>query len=151
MKRIMKQIMLGLGMLLVLAPMTPSGASGQGGIRGTVYLYISYGVPIEVAPGLWIGSPSVQFPVASAFTILSAKNGREEGRVVTEASGAFTVALHPGKYVLVPEILKIPLGCEVPAEPMEVAVGARDFTLANIFYFQDGPCSIFGTLTPGEE
>jgi len=151
MKKIMKRIVLGIGALLVVTPTMLSGASGQSGIRGTVYVYVSYGGPIEVGPGLWIGNPGVQLPVASAFTILSAKNGREEGRVVTDSSGAFSVALHPGKYVLVPEILKIPLGCEVPAEPMEVTVGPRDFTLANIFYFQDGPCTIFGTLAPTGE
>ena len=87
----------------------------------------------------------------STFTILSAKNGREEGRVATDSSGGFDVALHPGKYVLVPETLRMAFGCEVAGTPIEVTVGPRDFTLANIFYFQDGPCPFFVTLAPTGE
>lgn len=137
---------------MLLAPMTSGGASGHSGIQGTVYLYNSYGVPIEIWPGVWVGNLGVQFPVAGAFTILSAKNGRQEGQVVTDSSGAFAVALHPGKYVLVPETLRMtPFGCEVAGAPIEVTVESRDFTLANIFYFTDGPCTVVGTLAPGEE
>jgi hypothetical protein len=36
----------------------------------------------------------------------------------------------------------------VTGEPIEVTVNPKDSTLVNIFYFQDGPCTIAGVIEP---
>jgi hypothetical protein len=84
----------------------------------------------------------VQLPVATAITVLSAKTGREVERVTTDANGMFAVFLHPGKYLLAPDTLRLPFGCSVAILPIEVTVHPRQFATVNIFYFQDRPCSI---------
>ena len=83
----------------------------------------------------------MQLPVATALTVYSSNTGREVSRVTSDASGRFTVALHPGKYVLVPDDLET-FCSSLSVDPIEVTVQAREFTISNIFYFEDGPCSI---------
>ena len=68
-------------------------------------------------------------------------------RVTTDASGNFSVALHPGKYLLVPDDLRT-FCSSLSVAPMEVTVHPRELTTRNIFYFQDGPCSISGIGNP---
>ncbi len=94
---------------------------------------------MEVAPGFWVAPPSVQMPMPAAFTVLSARNGRQVARVTTDSAGAYAVALPPGSYVLVPDPLSLSLGCSVSRGPIEVTVHPKQYTLLNIFYFSAGP------------
>ena len=146
----MKQIrsrLLALAALL-LATITSVSASPRSGIEGTAFLIVSYGSPIEVGDGIFVGIPSVQMPIATSFSIFSKNGNHEVARVTTGANGVFSAALHPGKYLLVPDTLIYSFGCDVPSQPLEVTVGSRDSTLVNIFYFQDGPCTIAGAIEP---
>src|SRR5256885_17156990 len=92
--------------LLITTPRVCLAAQPHSGIEGQTFLYISYGQPIEIAPGIFVSVGDIQLPVASALTVYSSNTGREVSRVTTDASGKFTVALHPGKYVLVPDDLE---------------------------------------------
>lgn len=134
-------------LFLAAASPTSSAAPPHTGIRGQAFLYISYGAPVEVAPGIWVGVPSVQFPIAASFRILSAHNGREIGRVVTDVNGLYSVRLPPGKYILAPEPMRVNpfLPCEASTEPIEVRVQAKNLSFRNIFYFREGPCAVLGT------
>jgi len=146
MKKIIQPLALGVAFLLLTAPPTSVAAPPQTGIQGQAFLYISYGTPVLIGPGVWIGIPSVQFPVVTAFSVRSGKGGHEVARVATDASGAFALTLHPGEYLLVPDTLTMALGCSVSTESIEVNVPPRQFTTVNIFYFRDGPCAVIGTL-----
>jgi hypothetical protein len=118
------------------------------GIQGQAFLYISYGWS-EIAPGVWVGPGDIQMPVATTFVVLSSNTGREITRVTTDAGGFFTVSLNPGRYVLAPEVLGMLFNCDVSGEPIEVVVRPRELTVANIFYFRNGPCPVFeAPLTP---
>src|SRR5437762_10692484 len=139
MKNIIRSFTLASAILLLIA--APLAAPPQTGIDGQTFLYISYGPPIEIAPGYFVSAGDVQMPVASALTVYSSNTGREVARVTTDASGNFSVALHPGKYVLVPAELRT-FCSSLSVDPIEVTVRPRDFTISNIFYFEDGPCSI---------
>ena len=112
------------------------------GIQGQAFLYFSHGVRIEIEPGFWISPGDVQLPVATAFTILSARNGHEVARVITDVNGLYSVSLRPGAYVLVPDpVSRGPFCAPVSTEPIEVTVRPRQFTPLNIFY-SDPPCVI---------
>jgi len=132
--------------LLITTSLQSAAAPSHTGIQGQSFLYISYGTPIEVSPGVWIGIPSVQLPIATSFTVLSAHNRREVARVTTDANGLYSVSLPPGRYVLVPDAVNLSpfANCGAATQPIEVTVQAKQFTLANIFYFRQGPCAIFG-------
>src|SRR4051812_1727116 len=105
----MKQLrLLTLGLAIFLLPAVPPtalAAPPHTGIQGQAFHYISYGAPIEVAPGIFIGNFDIQLPVATAFNVFSHSTGHEVGRVTTDADGSFGVSLHPGKYVLAPDTL----------------------------------------------
>ncbi|HTL16334.1 MAG TPA: hypothetical protein VL793_03810 [Patescibacteria group bacterium] len=146
----MKQIRIRLLTLaaLFLATITSVSASPKSGIEGTAFLIISYGSFVEVEDGIFVGVPSIQMPIAASFTVFSRNGNHEVARVTTGANGVFSAALHPGKYLLVPDTLIFPWSCDVTGEPIEVTVNPKDSTLVNIFYFQDGPCTIAGVIEP---
>ena len=132
-------------LVLSASLLTSAAVPAHSGIQGQSIVYISYGTPVQIAPGVWIGIPSVHYPVPTAFTILNARNGHTVGRFTTDPQGAFNVPLHPGKYVLVPEPYTLPFGCTTSHDSIEVTVTARNFVPASIFYFRQGPCIISGT------
>jgi hypothetical protein len=136
------------GLVLVATSSLMPAAPPDTGIQGQSMIYISYGVPIEIEPGLWVGVGDVQMPVATAFSIVSAHSGRELGRFTTDVNGAFSISLPPGKYVVVPDPLTYPFGCSIQASSFEVSVSAKKFTPAIIFYYQDRPCSVFSNSAP---
>jgi hypothetical protein len=108
------------------------------GIQGTSQLYISYGVPTEVEPGVFVSPGDLMFPVSTSFTVLSAHSNREIGRFTTGSDGAFSLALPPGKYVLVPDTLTFgitPFSQSFRTDSFEVTVSARKFTYALILYY----------------
>ncbi len=135
---------------LVLAVAAPGlrAAPPETGIQGYAALYVSYGAPVEVEPGVWVGPGDVMMPVATSFSVLSAHSGHEVGRFATDANGEFTLSLPPGRYVIVPNALTFPFGCSVPAGSFEVTVRAKEFAPALILYYQDGPCGIFSAGAP---
>src|SRR5437899_11776995 len=133
--------------LLMTTPRISVAAPPHTGIEGQTFLYISWGSPIEIAPGIFVSVGDVQLPVATTLTVYSSNSGREVSRVTTDASGKFAVALHPGKYVLVPDELST-FCSSLSVDPIEAKVHSREFTTQNIFYFQDGPCSITGIGNP---
>ena len=120
-------------------------APPQTGIEGQAALYISYGTPIEIEPGLWVSVGDVMLPAVTSFSVLSAHSGHEVGRFSTEADGAFSISLPPGKYVILPDTLTVggfPFAQSVSTGSFEVAVSARQFTYALILYYHDGPFSL---------
>jgi|SRR5438105_1875146 len=145
MKSVLRPITLAAAIfLLITTPGVCVAAPPQSGIEGQAFLYVSYGSPIEIAPGFFVSVGDVQLPVATTLTVYSGNTGREVSRVTTDASGKFAVALHPGKYVLVPDDVET-FCSSVSVDPIEITVQPREFTISNIFYFEDGPCSITGS------
>ncbi len=146
MKMIIQMLRLGLaGLLFTTTSPTLLAAPRDTGIQGQAVLYISYGTPMEIEPGVWVGVGDVMLPVAASFSVLSAHSGHEVGRFSTDGSGTFTVALPPGTYVVVPDPLTIsafPFAPSISTGSFEVTVGAKEFTYALILYYQDGPWSI---------
>ena len=142
MKKKIQILRLGLAALLIATTSPASlAATPNTGIEGQAALYISYGTPVEVEPGVWLGVGDVMLPVATSFSVLSAHSGQEVGRFSTDASGAFTMSLPPGKYVVVPETLSFggfPFAHSVSTGSFEVTVSARQFTYALILYYQAG-------------
>jgi hypothetical protein len=136
-----------LATLLVAISFEAVAAPRHTGVQGRIFHYISYGTPYEIEPGVWIGIPSVQLPVAASFRVLSARNGREVARGGSDANGDYAVSLPPGNYILVPEEYEMPFGCSVSAASILFTVRPHRQTTVNIFYFQDGPCGFFA-LTP---
>jgi hypothetical protein len=130
--------------ILLATSLSLTAAPPQTGIHGQATLYISYGAPVEVSPGVWVGAGDVQMPVVTSFTIFSQKSGHAVGSFATDANGAFSVSLVPGKYLVVPDTLTLALGCTVPANPFELTVSPKQFTSTSIFYYRDGPCSVIG-------
>ena len=135
-------------LLLVASARTSVAAPKHTGIQGQATLTISYGLGVEVAPGIWIAPPSVSLPVTASFAVLSARTGQQVAHVTTERDGSYQLALHPGSYVLVPEDITLLGGCSVSVEPVEVTVHAHQFTTANLCYFRLGPCSIQASPAP---
>jgi len=148
MNKILKSLALAGAVTFFGAVFSTPAAPPQTGLQGQAFLYISYGTPIEIEPGLWVGIPDVQMPVATSFTIVAAHNGREIGRITTDANGLYSVSLVPGKYVVVPDPLNLHhlFSCESSTTPFEVTVKAKQMSPANIFYFRQGPC--VGVIAP---
>jgi hypothetical protein len=137
----------------LLAATSPAllAAPPSTGIQGQAALYISYDVPIEVEPGIWVGVGDVQLPVATSFSVLSARSGHEVGRFTADANGAFTLSLPPGNYVIIPDTLTIggyPFAQSISTDSFEVTVSAKQFTYALILYYQSGPWSIGSLPSP---
>lgn len=147
MKKTIQILRLGLAAIL-LATTSPAllAAPPDTGIQGRAALYISYGTPVEVEPGVWLGVGDVMLPVAASFRVLSAHSGHEVGRFSADADGAFTVSLPPGKYVVVPDALiffgAFPFAQSISTGSFEVTVSAKKFTYALILYYHDGPFSL---------
>ena len=143
MKKKIQILGLALAALLFTTP-TPvlQAAPADTGIQGRSALYISYGTPVEVEPGLWVGVGDVMLPVATSFRVLSAHSGHEVGRFSVDVEGDFTVSLPPGKYVIVPDTLIFgvgPFAQSVSTDSFEVTVSAKKFTYALILYYHEGP------------
>src|SRR4051812_32178757 len=147
MNKLPKGLALTLTLFLTIVSQNAIASPRQTGIEGNAFLIISYGTMVHIEDGIAIGVPSIQVPTVTAFAVFSAKTYREMGRIITDPSGHFSAALHPGKYMLVPDDLTT-FGCSVSLEPVEVTVNAKEVTTVNVFYFQDGPCSIMGTIVP---
>lgn len=147
MKNTLHRIALLIAAVLLVAISRPAvAAPPHTGIQGRTFVYISYGTPYEVEPGVWIGIPGVQFPVATSFRILAQKNGREVARGTSDGNGDYAVSLPPGNYILVMEdyvLAKPPFDCSASAAPIMFTVRPHQMTLANVFYFRDGPCAVF--------
>ena len=145
MKSVLRPITLAAAsFLLIIVPRLSVAGPPHSGIEGQTFLYVFYGSTIEIAPGFFVSVGDVQLPVATTLTVYSGNTGREVSRVTTDASGKFAVALHPGKYVLVPDDVEA-FCSSVSVDPIEITVQPREFTISNIFYFEDGPCSITGS------
>jgi len=110
------------------------------GLQGQSFIYISYGVP-----GAPVAPPSVQLPVATSFTVYSAHSGRGVAHVVTDAGGNYSLLLPPGSYILAPDALTYNFCGSLTIAPFEVTVHPKEFSIANMFYFHEGPCRIAGT------
>ena len=152
MKQMFQRLALGLAALLLFAAPLQAGQKYFTGIKGYTSLYISYGMPYEVAPGIFIGMPSVQLPVSVSFTVLSVKNQREVARGTSDANGVFEVALPPGKYIFVADDLHILGGFPSPyppitVAPVEVMVRPRNATFISAVYFQNGPVTVSALMT----
>jgi hypothetical protein len=152
MKQTNQILRLGLAVLL-FAITSPAllAAPRDTGIQGRAALYISYGTGTEVEPGIWVSPGDVMMPVATSFTVFSAHSGHKVRRFSTDADGAFTVSLPPGKYVVVPDTLTLfgfPFTQSVSTGSFEVTVRAKKFTYALILYYHDGPWSIASLLSP---
>src|SRR5215468_985346 len=100
MKKTVQKINLAVVSLLVASISPVLGAPAHTGIQGRAALYISYGTPVEIGPGFWVGVGDVMLPVATSFSVLSAHSGHQVGRFSTDAEGAFSISLPPGKYVV---------------------------------------------------
>src|SRR5262245_20658401 len=98
-KTVRKVIIAVVALLLVAISPAALAAPAHTGIQGRAALYISYGTPVEVEPGFWLGVGDVMLPVATSFSVLSAHSGHQVGRFSTDAEGAFSISLPPGKYV----------------------------------------------------
>lgn len=129
--------------LLALAAPTSFAAPPNTGIQGRAALYISYGTPIEEAPGVWVGVGDVMMTVATSFTVLSAHSHHEIGHFSTDAEGNINVPLPPGEYIIVPDKLALTFGYSLTTGSFEVTVRPKEFTYALILYYQDGPLTIF--------
>jgi len=146
MKQMIQRLTLGLAALLLLTSSLKAGEKIFTGIQGRTFLYISYGTPYEVESGIWIGISGLQLPVSASFSVLSVKTHREVARGTSDANGAFAVALPPGKYILVPHDLTLqgyPFQYSIATDPIEVTVLRQRSSTANVFYFQNGPWSVF--------
>ena len=136
---------------LALAATSPTAfcAPPHTGIQGQAFLYISNGMGIEIAPGIWVAPPSVQLPIATSLSVVAAHSDREVARITTDANGLYSLPLHPGDYRLVPDTITLPISCPVSTAPIEVTVRPGKFAPVNIFYFRFGFCSsIVGNPLP---
>jgi hypothetical protein len=154
---------LKLGLAAFLFAMTSStllAAPPHTGIQGQAVLYISYGTPVEEEPGVWLSVGDVQLPVTTSFSVFSARAGHARfghelgrffGHFSTDANGAFSIPLPPGKYVVVPDALRVsafPFAQSISTDSFEVTVRARKLTPTLILYYQDGPLSLTSMLSP---
>jgi hypothetical protein len=131
---------------LGLATVSPRllAAPPHTGIEGRAFVYMTYGPATQIEDGTGVGIPSVQFPIATSFTILSAQSERVIASVATDANGYFLVSVPPGKYLLVPATVTLNpfLSCDASTPPIEITVQAKAYSTANIFYFREGPCTV---------
>jgi hypothetical protein len=142
MKNTKQQLAVGLVALwLGAAPLTGVAAPPHTGIQGSTFATLG---PVFNGPPPPIAPPSVTLPVRTSFTLYSARTGREVAQVTADANGVFSVPLHPGSYVLVPEPLPRDLFCLSFQQAIEVTVSPRQFTSVQILYFGH-PCHIVGT------
>jgi hypothetical protein len=158
MKTINQTLRFGLAALLfAMTSSTLQAAPPHSGIQGHAVLYIAYGTPVEEEPGVWFSVGDIEMPVATSFSIFAAPSGHERfghklgrcfGHFQTDASGAFTISLPPGKYVIVPDALAVSFGQSISTDSFEVTVGARKLTSTLILYYQDGPLSLTSMLSP---
>ena len=146
MKKTIQTLRLALvAFLFTTTPLGLQAAPPKTGIQGRAALYISYGTPVEIEPDIGMSPGDVMMPVTTSFTVFSANSRREVGHFSTDADGAFTIWLTPGKYVVVPDDLTVgafPFSQSVSTDSFEVAVQAKHFTYALILYYHDGPLSV---------
>lgn len=132
--------------LLAAAPLDSSAAPRHSGIAGRVHVFTG---PIwDGPPRLVIPMNVTSFPIATTFTVLSSRSGRVVAHGSSDANGDFSVALRPGRYIIVPADLPETLFCsfETP-EPFEVTVRPHRVSGAGFTYI--GEChGIIGILTP---
>ena len=141
-----QRLTLGLAALMLLTSSLTAAEKAFTGIQGRTFLYVSYGTPYELEPGIYVGISPLQLPVATSFSVLSVKTRREVARGSSDASGAFAVALPPGKYILVPHDLTMPgfpSPTTIATSPIEVTVLRQRSSTANVFYFQDAGLTTF--------
>lgn len=145
MKTILQRISFALAALLLLTATLEAGQTPKNfsGIQGRMSVYISYGLPYEVEPGIWIGVPSIQMPVAVSFSVFSVKTRKEVACGTSDANGNFAVSLPAGKYLLVPHDLNLALGHSIATSPVEVTVVRQRVTPISVCYFQNGPLTVF--------
>lgn len=152
MKRTAHILRLGLAALLFAMTSTALLAAPlKSGIQGRAALYISYGSTVQVASDAWATVGDLMIPAATTFSILSARSGHKVGDCSVDASGAFTVSLPPGKYILVPDTLKMgvpPFAYSVTTDSFAVTVRPRKFTYALILYYQKGPVGVISATVP---
>lgn len=151
MKHRIQRLTCGLALLMwAAAPLASMSAPAHTGIGGQTFIYRGpvFPDPGGVFPGP-IGQPIVRhFPVATSFTVLAERSGRVLAEVTTDANGDFFIALHPGRYIIVPADLPDTLFCshETP-EPFDVTVRPRQVSGAGFTYITD--ChGIIGTPAP---
>jgi hypothetical protein len=146
MNQTLQKLRLGLAALVFATTSLALHAAPPGtGIQAQAALYISYGTPIEVEPGVWVSVGDVMLPVATSFSVLHAPSGQPLGRFSTAADGVVAVSLPPGKYLVVPDALTYPAfpsSHSISTQPIEVTVSAKKLTHALILYYQQGPSSV---------
>jgi len=78
-------------------------------------------------------------PAVTSFNVVAARTGRVVARGKTDATGAFTLRLHPGTYVLVPATLADPTSLvgfprfDTP-EPIEFTIRQGEFAQVDFAY-----------------
>jgi hypothetical protein len=104
----------------------PGGGGGSGGSTGGGILPGGTGIEGHVLAGptcpvVTVDDPScADRPVPGATIVVLDANGNEVARLITDASGAFAVALPPGPYTIEPQRVEGFMGV---AESMPVTVG----------------------------
>jgi hypothetical protein len=144
---------LRLGLAALLFAMTSPAllaAPANAGIQGRAALYVSSGPPVQVQkkPAVWATSGDLMLPVANSFSILSARSGHKVGNFSADATGAFTISLPPGKYIIVPDTFTFgafPFANSISTDSFAVTVRARKFTYALILYYQKDSVSVIAT------
>ena len=122
--------------LWLALPLGAVAAPQQSGIQGRTHIYsgpLFDGPPPPVFPAV-----VTTFPVATTFTVLSARTGRVVADASSDVNGNFKVALPPGPYVIVPDAITETLFCSYQTpEPFEVIVRPKDFAGAGFTYIAD--------------
>jgi hypothetical protein len=145
--------LLRFGLAALLFAMTSPAllaAPANAGIQGRAAVYIAYGTPTPISPGVWVGPGDVMMPVASSFSILSARSGHKIGNFSADANGMFTISLPPGRYIIVPDAFSFsgfPSANSISTDSFVVTVRARKFSYALILYYQKGPLSLTGLIS----
>ena len=122
-------------LLLAAAPLTSMSEPAHTGIRGRTHIFKGPFFPGPVAPTI-----VTSFPVAATFTVLSSRTGRVVAEVTSDANGDFSLALHPGRYTIVPADLPDTWFCTYQTpEPFEVEVRPREVSGAGFTYIADCP------------
>ena len=138
MKHITQQFVLCLVALVFTATAHPVSAAPQhSGIQGQSIFYWG---PVSLPPQP-IGQPVIRvYPVATSFAVVSSHSGQIVAQISTDRNGNFSVALHPGRYTIVPADLPDSLFCSLETpEAFEVTVRPRQVTNASFTYLADCP------------